>query len=235
MIKFRLYLDKDKETEWLNQMAKEGYALKSFFAGFYTFEACNPGEYIYQVDFGEKFFSITDSYREFMEETGVEIVQPWGYWIFLRKKAAEGPFVLYTDVDSQIEHYTKIRNMFKIVAIIELILFMVEIYCYYQVPAGERLPNLICTIIVGLLAFAVMKAAFKTNNLIAELKERKGESVSMKKGNVSRALLAGYLINLYALLIENPSLHTFKSVLHIFAIILMLIGLYQSSHNMKVE
>lgn len=39
MKKFRLYLDKDKETEWLNQLAKEGYALKKFFAGVYTFEA----------------------------------------------------------------------------------------------------------------------------------------------------------------------------------------------------
>ena len=33
MIRFRLYYDKDKETEWLNEMAADGWALKSFFAG----------------------------------------------------------------------------------------------------------------------------------------------------------------------------------------------------------
>ena len=118
MIKFRLYWDKDKETVWLNDMAAKGYAMTGFFAGFYTFEKCEPGEYTYQIDFGDKFGSVTNDYREFMEETGVEIVQTWGFWVILRKKTADGPFVLYTDVDSQITHYTKIRNMFKVAAII---------------------------------------------------------------------------------------------------------------------
>ena len=132
MTKFRLYFDKDKETVWLNELAAKGYALISFFAGFYTFEKTEPGEYIYQIDLGEKLFAVTDDYRSFMEETGVEIIDNWGYWVFLRKKAAEGEFELYTDVDSQIEHYTKIRNMFKVVSIIELICFIVEIICFHQ-------------------------------------------------------------------------------------------------------
>ena len=50
MTKFRLYFDKDKETVWLNELAAKGYALISFFAGFYTFEKTEPGEYIYQID-----------------------------------------------------------------------------------------------------------------------------------------------------------------------------------------
>ena len=43
MVKFRLYYDKDKETEWLNQLSDGGYAMKSFFAGFYEFEPCEKG------------------------------------------------------------------------------------------------------------------------------------------------------------------------------------------------
>lgn len=49
MIKFKLYFDKDAETKWLNQMAAEGWAMTGFFAGFYTFEKCEKGKYIYQV------------------------------------------------------------------------------------------------------------------------------------------------------------------------------------------
>ena len=49
MIRFRLYYDKDKETEWLNEMAADGWALKSFFAGFYKFEPCEKGEYIRSI------------------------------------------------------------------------------------------------------------------------------------------------------------------------------------------
>ena len=124
MTKFRLYFNKDKETAWLNNMAKEGFALTKFFAGFYTFKTCEPGEYEYQIDFGDKMYAVTDDYREFMAENNIEIVCLWGYWVFLRKRASEGEFVLYTDVESSLEHYTKILKMFKIVTAIELVCFI---------------------------------------------------------------------------------------------------------------
>ena len=60
MIRFRLYFDKDAETKWLNEMAEQGWALKSFFAGFYSFERYEPGQYMYQVDFGNRFFSVNE-------------------------------------------------------------------------------------------------------------------------------------------------------------------------------
>ena len=49
MVKFRLYYDKDKEQDWLMEMVNRGWAVKKFFLGFYTFEPCEPGEYIYQI------------------------------------------------------------------------------------------------------------------------------------------------------------------------------------------
>ena len=70
MIRFRLYFDKDPETEWLNQMASDGWALKGFFAGFYSFERCEKGEWIYQIDFGEHAYHVSDEYRELMTDLG---------------------------------------------------------------------------------------------------------------------------------------------------------------------
>lgn len=127
MIRFKLYLDKDAETNWLNEMSEKGWALKSFFAGFYTFEKCEEGRYAYQIDCGEKLFKVSDEYREFMKEAGIEIVQTWGWWVILRKPASEGEFELYTDVESSIEHYSKIRRMFKIATVIEIICLWMEI------------------------------------------------------------------------------------------------------------
>ena len=72
MIRFRLYYDKDKETEWLNDMVSEGWAMKGFFCGFYKFEKCEKGEYIYQIDFGDTLYSVSDEYRELMNDLGVE-------------------------------------------------------------------------------------------------------------------------------------------------------------------
>lgn len=78
MIRFRLYFDKDKETAWLNEMSGRGWAMKGFFAGFYRFEKCEPGEYIYQIDFGDEMYHVSDEYRELMEDIGAEIVTLWG-------------------------------------------------------------------------------------------------------------------------------------------------------------
>lgn len=128
MVRFRLYFNKDKETAYLNEMVGKGYAMKNFFAGFYLFERCRPGEYIYQVDIGEAMFQVSGDYREFMQDMGVEIVCTWGLWVLLRKKAAEGPFVLYTDVESNIRHYERIRRMFKTAAILEIIFAAVNLF-----------------------------------------------------------------------------------------------------------
>lgn len=223
MIKFRLYLDKDEETKWLNEMAEQGYAMTRFFAGFYRFEECEPGKYIYQIDFG----TVSEDYREFMTDTGVEIVQCWGYWIILRKKAADGEFVLYTDVDSSIEHYTKILKMFKIVTIIELICLIVEVIGAVK---GSALAIAFMFLICAFVG-AFLNAIIKTKQTIAALKERKGEQIDglgYKSGNVSLVLSAGLLLNACALMIQESISSTTKMIIQVLAIILMLIGLYRT-------
>ena len=228
MTKFRLYLDKDKETTWLNEMAAKGYALKNFFAGFYSFEKCKPGEYIYQIDFGNKMYSVSDDYREFMAENNIEVVCLWGYWIILRKRADEGDFVLYTDVDSSIEHYTKILKMFKVVTVIELICFLVEVTGTMNGAAV----GIWGMIIIGILIIALMRATLSTKRTINELKERKGElpAKGPESSKISPVLTAGLLLNLAAIAANNSGTlsHTIILILQIAAIILMLVGLYHS-------
>ena len=227
MTKFRLYFNKDKETTWLNNMAKEGYALTKFFAGFYTFEACEPGEYEYQIDFGDKMYAVTDDYREFMEENNVEIVCLWGYWVFLRKRASEGKFVLYTDVESSIEHYTKILKMFKVVTAIELICFIMETFAAMNGVAV----GFFGMAIIGALTLALMNVILSTKKTLNELKERKGESInkSIAGGNVSPTLIAGLSLNLCATALNNSSVSgPWVTIVQIIAIIVMLVGIYQS-------
>ena len=228
MTKFRLYLDKDKETTWINEMAAKGYALKKFFAGFYTFEKCKPGEYIYQIDFGSKLYTVSDDYREFMAENNIEIVCLWGYWIILRKRANEGEFVLYTDVDSSIEHYTKILKMFKAVSIIELICFFIETLAAMN---GAAI-GVFGMFLIGAIAIAMMRATLSTKRTINELKERKGEppAKGLKSGNVSPLLLAGLFLNLAATSLSNRNYlpEYLVTGIQITAIILMFVGIYQS-------
>ena len=106
MTKFRLYFDKDRETEWLNELARQGKALSGFFAGFYRFQDTAPGLWRYQVDFSDRFGSVTEEYRALMDDLQIEIVQIWDYWVILRKRAADGPFEMYTDITSCHHHET---------------------------------------------------------------------------------------------------------------------------------
>lgn len=190
MKKFRLYLDKDKETAWLNQLAKEGYALKKFFAGVYTFEACTPGTYTYQIDFGNKLFSVSDDYREFMNESGIEIVSCWGYWVFLRKLASEGEF---------------------------------QLLCGFN-GASMGYPF---ACIAGAFAIAFMNMAFRTNNTIIKLRERRGEpTAKCRRNNIHILLPTGLLVNSCALMLDESIPDSIHLVVQLFAIVLMLIGTY---------
>lgn len=232
MIKFRVYFDKDKETTWINEMAAQGYAMTGFCACFYTFEKCEPGKYTYQIDLGNKFFAVENSYREFMEENNVEIVCTWGYWIILRKLTADGEFELYTDVDSNIEHYTKILKMFKIVTIIELICFMMEVLCAMNGAAIGFWGMLL----IGIIVIACMRATFSTKRKIVELKERKGEVVTgLASGKTSPLLISGLLLNAAALAIKDSATISDPVVtaVQILAIIFMLVGIYQSRNVFK--
>ncbi len=235
MVKFRLHLDKDKETEYINEMAGKGYAMTGFCAGFYSFDRCQPGEYIYQVDINEGFFRISNDYREFMQEMGVEIVCLWGPWVILRKKAAEGPFELYTDVESSIEHYEKIKKLFKIVIALEIICVTMEAIC--AVGATDRFSIAMylagCSLLAALIVFLVREVC-RVKEILAELRARLGQEDphETRWGNRRPSLLLclGILLNGLAILLmpeqEGSALYeAMRGILHALALILMGAGL----------
>lgn len=229
MIRYRLYLDKDKETAWLNKMAADGWAMKHFFAGIFSFEPCEKGAYAYQVDFGDKLFSVTDDYREFMQDAGIEIVQTWGFWVILRKRASEGKFELYTDVASSIEHYKKIRKMFKAVTIMELIILMMELYAglVMGVTAGYT-----AAILIGVIVIIFMNTIAGLNNTIGELQERMdGIEYEAKNRPIPALMGAGLFLNACVLLMEEYIPHNIKRCGHIIALVMVLTGVYQVCRN----
>lgn len=115
MIRWKFEFDKDEEEVWLNDWCQQGWAMVSFFAGLTTFVPCQPGEYIYQIDLLPGKGLRADDYEGyvvFMNEMGVEVLQRWGRWVYLRKRAEEGPFEVYTDAASKVALYRRVRAMF---------------------------------------------------------------------------------------------------------------------------
>ncbi len=173
MIKFKLTFDKDAEQDWVNSLCQEGWAMTGFIAGFFTFTPCQPGEYIYQTDLlpgtglhAENFAS----YTEFMEEAGVEVVQRWFRWVFLRKRAEDGPFEVYTDVDSQLQMYRRMRQMF-------LWVLALECLCSMGIWPGaimyDSVFNRCVAAIFVMIVIALVRVIWRCTKIIQELERQK--------------------------------------------------------------
>lgn len=225
MMKFRLYYDKDEETRWLNAMAQEGWALQKYCAGFYRFEPCEKGEYVYQIDFQNHPGAVSPEYRELIEDTGAEIVATWFYWVILRRPASLGEFELYTDTASLIEHYGKIRTMLKAASILEIICIFLELIAACN---GFRLGKFFACLLI-VLTVPMIHAAAQTTQIIARLK---GEE-NRKTKNVSHSLLLslGLLLNGVCLAFR----HTIPlvSVFQVAALVMILAGAIEILKNTR--
>ena len=115
------YWNYEKEENWLNEMAAKGLALTGYSWCRYEFEDTIQGEYIYRIELLDHSAShpASQRYITFLEETGVEHVSSYLKWIYLRKKACDGPFQLHSDIDSKIAHYKKISTLWLTFAGIE--------------------------------------------------------------------------------------------------------------------
>ncbi|WP_371025202.1 DUF2812 domain-containing protein [Paraclostridium ghonii] len=168
MIKFRWYYDKDLEEKFLNDMVSKGYAMTKFFQVVYWFEKCKRGEYTYKIDLvNDKDKNQKKEYYDLIRETRGEIVQTWAGWVFLRKK---GEFELYTDNESKIEQYNKIKDMSLILALAQLMAILTQLIIYSNINIKIMLiiSNIIiftCTFLGALLLYQIYKCNIKIENL----------------------------------------------------------------------
>jgi len=110
---FRLFFDFEKEERWLNEMAASGMALVGCRWGLYRFEAGEPGRWIYRIELlsrGPRHPASVEE-RRFLTEAGVEVVAGFSRWVYVRRPAAQGPFDLFTDLDSRIGHYKRVLTL----------------------------------------------------------------------------------------------------------------------------
>ena len=114
--------DFEKEENWLNEMAMNGWVLDGVGYCTYHFIRCEPGEYSVRLEMHPN----DEDYIGFMRETGAEYVGRMMMWIYFRKKTADGPFDLFSDIDSRIDHLNKIGRMISIVGFANLVIGVVN-------------------------------------------------------------------------------------------------------------
>ena len=100
----------EQEEQWINEMAKEGWQLTAIGLCRYIFRRGTPGEYIYKLDVVERTASdeVRESYFNFLTECDIRVVGEFKDWLYLQKKAADGPFDMKDDT------YAKLRTVNKV-------------------------------------------------------------------------------------------------------------------------
>ncbi len=110
----RLFWDFEKEQRWINEHAARGEHLVRHTWGTYVFEQGKPGEWTYRMELlgASPRKPETRSYLEFLAESGIETVAVSEQWAYHRKRAADGPFELYSDLDSRLAHYKRVLALY---------------------------------------------------------------------------------------------------------------------------
>ncbi len=113
----------EKEEEWLNEMAMNGWALSGVGFCSYTFTRCEPGEYTVRLEMHKN----DEAYIQFMRDSGAEFVGRVFMWIYFRKKSEYGSFDVFPDIDSRVEHLSRIARFMRIVGILNLVVGLMNV------------------------------------------------------------------------------------------------------------
>ena len=116
--------DYDKMEAWLNGLAMEGWVLDEVGFSEFRFVRSEPGEYGVRVQIGK----CDENYARLLKEEGVECIGHLGPWGFFRKKTDDGPFELYSDIDSRIAHMDKISRILIAVGVFNICIGLVNVH-----------------------------------------------------------------------------------------------------------
>lgn len=100
----------DEEEQWINSMARAGWDfVRVNWCSRYIFKRGIPGQYIYKIDLPENLPHGLgkEEYYNFLTECGIRIVFEKKEWMYLQKKAADGPFNREGDMFAKLKSANK--------------------------------------------------------------------------------------------------------------------------------
>jgi hypothetical protein len=175
------YWNYEKEEKWLNEMSAKGMALSDYSWCRYVFAEAPNNEYTYRIELLEKPPTHAESiaYIKFLEENGVECIATYMRWIYLRKKTSEGPFDIYSDIESKIKHYIRINNFWLTFMWLEFIIGLLNVAIgsvdlSFSRSPGEFSPvNLILGCLLLLIGFLFFRLGSSIRKKIKQLQKEK--------------------------------------------------------------
>ena len=174
---WKIYFDYEKEEEWLNKMSAMGLAMTGYTWCRYVFEDCEPGEYIYRLELLENMPGHPESqqYIRFMGDNGIEYVAFYIRWVYFRKKAADGAFDIYSDIESRTRHYKRILAMWIPLCILDFGVGVANLLIGLLdgAPVGGSPANLWASFVVFAIGAIIAYQCIKVGRKLAALNREK--------------------------------------------------------------
>lgn len=127
-VKYRFFVDYEKEEQWVNDMAQQGWLLEKFKFFRFTFLKGEPGAYIYRNELlAGLALKDKNEYLQFLKQSGIEVVNKFGGWAYFRKKASDGPFEIYTDTASKVSYFNRILGPLTFLLLMNIIIGVVNL------------------------------------------------------------------------------------------------------------
>lgn len=114
--------DFEKEERWLNEMAMQGWLLVQVGFCRYTFEKGEPGSYIYRLQMRQP----EPEYLAFLEDLDAEYVDRFLSWLYIRRRSELGPFEIFSDNKSRLEHLEWIGRIELALGVMNLVIGIVN-------------------------------------------------------------------------------------------------------------
>ena len=162
----------DKEEKWLNEMSEKGLQLTDVKVIRYKFDEGKPDEYTYRIEMLDEVPSNEKSrdYIRFLEETGVEMIGCYIRWVYLRKKKSEGDFDLFSDLDSRINHLSKILYLITIFIPIQ---FISVANLWHNYNSYNEVHVLVFALLSSILEALLIIGAFRIYSQQKKMKEER--------------------------------------------------------------
>ena len=164
-VRFFTIADWDKEEQYLRDMHKNGWALRS--GGIlYHFDRCEPEDVVYRLDYNQEGRKHKDEYIQMFEDCGWEYVQDFAGYSYFRKPVSEvsgGEEDIFCDDASRLEMVGRvIRGRMLPLLVVFLLFILPQAFWHVYPDNGNVLITFILWCMVGLYAttFAVLLLKF---------------------------------------------------------------------------
>ncbi len=179
IFKFFTVAQHEQEERWLDEMSNQGLQLSSVGLGYYVFEEGQKGEYQYKIELlpHSPRHAQSHSYIGFLRDMGIECVATYLRWVYFRKKADGAPFVLYSDISSNISHYERVLSLCRLGYVLNFIAGVINVFAVIeQIVNGPTVVITFNAVVVCLNMFIAWVVFAYSRPMKARLKQMRREN-----------------------------------------------------------